>query len=120
MALLEIDRLPLRAKSIKLANKSLRHGQIAYAVGNSQNHGIGISKGIISVPLIRINYNDVVREVIQIDITITNGNSGGALLSDKGKLIGITTFRVRDSLGQVVFGLAYAIPIDVVMMFLNS
>ncbi|MDR1906393.1 MAG: serine protease, partial [Clostridiales bacterium] len=38
-------------------------------------------------------------------MTITEGNSGGALLDERGKLIGITTFRTKDNKGNTIYGL---------------
>lgn len=84
------------------------------------NQGIGITQGIISLPLMEIVYNDLKRNVIQSDLVITEGNSGGALLNDQGELIGITTFRIKDKNGLIIFGLAYSIPIDIVENYLKK
>ena len=39
-------------------------GDNVYAVGNGLNHGIGISKGIVSIPVVNIDYDETVRSVI--------------------------------------------------------
>ncbi|UKI50761.1 MAG: S1C family serine protease [Clostridium sp.] len=70
-------------------------GDKVYAIGNGMNHGIGINEGIISLPQVNIEYENNVRNVIQCDLIINEGNSGGALLDSKGRLIGITTFRLK-------------------------
>jgi len=99
--------------SITIGNSTqLKFGDSIFAVGNSNNHGIGITSGIVSVPLVNVLHNGVVRSVIQCDITITSGNSGGALLDEIGHIVGITTFRIRDGGGDVIYGLGYAIPIN--------
>ncbi|MDE6398669.1 MAG: serine protease, partial [Clostridiales bacterium] len=101
----------VRLRSVKIGNsQKLQAGETVYAVGNSQNYGISIAKGMVGIPLINIRYEERERAVIQCDITIAEGNSGGALLDSKGRLIGITTFRTKDHAGNVVYGIAYCIP----------
>ena len=51
---------------------------------------------------------------------INEGNSGGALLNEKGDLIGITTFRLKDSSYNVIYGMAFAIPINTVLSYLDA
>lgn len=93
---------------------SLKAGDKVYAVGNAANYGIGIFEGIISIPLLNIELDGNIRNVIQCDLTIAQGNSGGALLNEKGELIGITTFRTKDSSGNVIYGIVYCIPVNMV------
>lgn len=105
-------------KKINLGNSSkLSSGDKVYAIGNGMNHGIGITQGVISLPQVNIEYEDNTRNVIQCDLVINEGNSGGALLDERGRLIGITTFRLKDNLGNVIYGLAFCIPINIVMEF---
>ena len=78
-----------------------------------------MSEGIVGCPLININYNDTTRSVIQCSITIAEGNSGGALVNDNGNLIGITTFRTKDSSGNPIYGIAYCIPINTVLEYIK-
>ena len=59
-------------------NTEIEQGEKIYAVGNALNHGIGITEGIISIPYINIEANDNNMLVIQCDIVIANGSSGGA------------------------------------------
>jgi len=121
LAILRASNLPNRARVIRHGNSDRLHsGDTVYAVGNSQNNGLSISQGIVGIPLINIVYQNLIRKVIQSDITITSGNSGGALLDRNGRLIGITTFRIRDTQGQVVFGIAYSIPLRIVNGFIDD
>ena len=121
LAVLKLKKTPkIKLKPIPIGNSSkLKSGDKIYAVGNSQNFGIGISQGIIGIPLIEIEYSEQNRKVIQCDITIAEGNSGGALLDRNGKLIGITTFRTKDSKGNVIYGLAYCVPVDIALEFID-
>ncbi len=59
-------------------SSKLKAGNIVYAVGNASNYGISIFQGNISNPLMNIVANGATREVIQADLTVSTGNSGGA------------------------------------------
>lgn len=115
------DIIGLNLKPVKIGNSSkLQAGDTIYAVGNASNYGIGIFEGTVSNPLINVVANGVTRAAIQCDLTIAAGNSGGALLNTKGELVGITTFRVKDISGNVVYGIVYSVPINIVMNFVNQ
>lgn len=98
----------------------LKAGDTVYAIGNALNYGISITQGIISIPLLNIEYENNLRKAIQCDLTINEGNSGGAMFDDKGRLVGITTFRTQNNYGETVYGIAYCIPINSVKEFLNN
>ncbi len=118
LAVLKLD--DVKVKVLKTTDSSkINSGDKVYAIGNTSNKGIGISKGIISVPLVNIIYEEKTRAVIQCDLTIAQGNSGGALLNERGKLIGITTFRTKDNLGNVIYGIVYCIPINIVLDYIK-
>ncbi len=115
------DTAGLDLKPVKTGNsESLKAGEEVYAVGNASNYGIGIFKGIVSIPLINVVLDGVTRSVIQSDLTIAAGNSGGALLNARGELVGITTFRTKDNSGNVIYGIVYSIPINIVLDFINA
>jgi S1-C subfamily serine protease len=120
LAILKINDESVKYDPIKFSNRTYSSGDRVYAVGNTSNYGIGISEGIISVPEVNIIYNNVSRAVIQADINISSGNSGGALLDKVGKLIGITTFRTKDDQGNVNYGFAYSIPINIIKRFIGD
>lgn len=111
LAIIKINDSTKKYKPINFSNDKYTYGDLVYAIGNTSNYGIGISKGIISVPEVNIVYDDFSRLVIQSDIDISSGNSGGALLDKKGNLIGITTFRTKDLNGNINYGFVYSIPI---------
>ena len=106
--------------SISFSKDTYTYGDSVYAIGNTSNYGIGISCGIISVPEVNIIYNEISRKVIQADIDIASGNSGGALLDKKGRLIGITTFRTKDLSNNVNYGFAYSIPVRIVKEYIGE
>lgn len=99
--------------------KKVKSGDEVFAIGNLSNYGIGITKGHVSVPKINIIVDGNKKEAIQCDITIVSGSSGGALVNRNGKLIGITTFRTKDNLGNVIHGIGYAIPINRVLEYIK-
>ena len=118
IAVLRIKNTALFFSPIQIGNtKKIQSGDKVYAIGNSINYGLSISQGIVGIPLLNIQYSGITKSVIQCDLTITDGNSGGALLDNRGHLIGITTFRVKDNQGNVVYGIAYCIPINVVLEY---
>ena len=120
IALLKLNDTACEFRSMKIGNSSkLKSGDTVYAIGNAVNYGLSISKGIVGIPLMGIEYSGNTRTVIQCDLTIAEGNSGGALLDERGRLVGLTTFRTKDGAGNVVYGLAYCIPIDIVMEYIG-
>ena len=121
IAVLKIDNKDnLQLKNIKIGSSSgLKAGTDVFAVGNGSNMGISITSGKISNALVNVEYENIKRQAIQCDLTITSGNSGGALFDNYGKLIGITSFRTKDNSGNIIYGISYAIPINNVMDFVN-
>lgn len=115
----DIDNVPFKPIKIK-DNKHISSGDKVYAIGNGMNHGVGITQGIVSLPEVNIEYEETIRNVIQCDLIINEGNSGGALLDERGNLIGITTFRLKDNYGNVIYGIAFCIPLNIVMDFYNT
>ncbi len=66
---------------------SIAGGQIIFAIGSPKGFDNTISTGIISNPKRLLNGIDF----IQMTAPISPGSSGGALINDKGQLIGINT-----------------------------
>ena len=94
--------------SVKLGDvKLLKVGQRVYAIGSPMGFENTISEGIISG--LR-SYEDLRKNYIQITASISSGSSGGAILNDKGELIGISTLTAKE--GQ---NLNFAVPIDEVL-----
>lgn len=121
VAILKLNATDRHISSIKIGNDDeLSAGDTIYALGNMSNYGLSLTKGIVSIPHINVSYNNVIRNVIQCDLTISDGNSGGALINSKGELVGITTFRLKDNSNNIIYGVAYCIPINVVMEYVLS
>ena len=108
-------------KSIKIGNDTkLDYGDKVYAIGNMSNYGISLTTGYIAIPHINVTYNEITRNVIQCNLTISDGNSGGALIDENGKLVGITTFRLKDQTNNIIYGISYCIPINTLMEYIEN
>jgi serine protease Do len=53
--------------------------------------------------------------VIQFDGNLNPGNSGGAVVNDSGELVGIATFKLKDT-----EGMSFAVSVDKVLAFIDS
>lgn len=121
IAVLKLITIDRKITPIKVGDDSkLKAGDDVYAIGNLSNYGLSISKGIVSIPHINVTYNETTRNVIQCDLTISDGNSGGALINNKGELIGLTTFRLKDQSNNIIYGISYCIPINTVMEYIGN
>ncbi len=87
-------------------SSSLRIGDIVLAIGNPYNFGQTVTQGIVSATSRKrrgISYFD---DFIQTDADINLGNSGGALVTANGQLVGINTAIISSSGGSEGIGLA--------------
>lgn len=120
LAILKLNDTNCKFKTVKFGDtKKIKTGEQVFAVGNLSNVGISLTEGIISNPSLNIDYNGITRNVIQCDLTIAEGNSGGALLDNKGKLIGITTFRLKDNSKNIIYGICYQVPVNEIVEYIN-
>ncbi len=86
----------------------LRIGDLVVAVGNPFGYNGTVTSGLIS-GLHRSGPTDIA-DFIQTDASINQGNSGGALVDLRGRLIGINTWITTPTGGSI--GLGFAIPIN--------
>ena len=93
-------------------NGELLDGQDVFIIGNPLGLlGGSIGKGVIGKTERLINMEGIKMKLIQLDITVNPGNSGGGLFDMAGNLIGIVNGK---SSGDTIEGLGYAIPISTV------
>ena len=97
-------------------NDNLKIGQTVYAIGNPFNLGISISRGILSAT--GRNFGNPYLNIIQTDAAINKGNSGGALINNKGEFIGLSTLIASTSGGSD--GIGFALPSDKVLSITNQ
>ena len=97
-------------------NAALQVGQTVYAVGNPYNLGTSVSRGILSAT--GRNFGNPYLDIIQTDAAINKGNSGGALVNDRGQLIGLSTSIASTSGGSD--GVGFALPSDKILSITNE
>jgi len=93
-------------------------GEWSIALGNPYGFLLNDSKPSVSVGVISaINRNFAARQdrreykaMIQTDAAINQGNSGGPLVNINGEVVGINTFILSESGGNI--GIGFAIPIN--------
>ncbi|MDE6441628.1 MAG: S1C family serine protease, partial [Clostridia bacterium] len=118
----DIAVLKMPTSTIKAVNKNIKPvtlsdsyyvGQTAIAIGNPEDGGISVTRGIVSVEsdYIALKIDNTARyyRSIRIDTALYSGNSGGGLFDVNGKLIGITN--AGDTEDQ---NINFAIPIEIV------
>jgi serine protease Do len=109
VAVLKIEATGLPAATLADSD-ILEVGDVVLAIGNPFGIGQTVTMGIVSATgrggFGIVRYEDF----IQTDASINRGNSGGALLDAQGRLVGINTFIMSGTGGNV--GLGFAIPIN--------
>ena len=88
-------------------------GDWSIAIGNALGYGQSVTFGIVSAlnreVTLATDNGELTQNMIQTDAAINFGNSGGALLDENGRLIGINSAKASST---GVEGMGYAIPIN--------
>ncbi|MFZ9872452.1 MAG: S1C family serine protease [Steroidobacteraceae bacterium] len=117
LALLRIDLANL--PSIRLGRSdALAVGDIVLAIGNPIGLSQTVTQGIVSATGRAQLGLATFENFIQTDAPINVGNSGGALINNRGELIGINTAVIAKTLG--VEGIGFAIPVNLVRGVINE
>jgi len=116
---IEVDE-PLPAFTFADSDK-LRVGDVCFAIGNPLRVGLTVTKGIVS-GLGRTDLDILglqgYEDFVQTDAAINRGNSGGALVDAKGRLIGINTAILSGTGGNI--GIGFAIPSNLTRYVMES
>jgi len=89
-------------------------GSYAIAIGNPMGYEFSMSVGYISGVKRTVDTNNNRYEMLQMDIAINSGNSGGPLFNINGEVIGINTMKTSSTdSSAIVEGMGFAIPINV-------
>ena len=120
VAVIKIDAADL--PSVTLADSAkLRVGDVVFAIGNPLGVGQTVTMGIISATGRKVGILEDVagyEDFIQTDAAINQGNSGGALIDARGRLIGINSAILSNSQGNI--GIGFAIPINLANSIMHS
>ena len=109
LALIKIDAKDLPA--IKIGNSDeLKLGQWVLAVGNPFNLTSTVTAGIVSAKARSLGANGI-ESFIQTDAAINSGNSGGALVNERGELVGINAMLYSQTGSYSGYG--FAIPTSI-------
>lgn len=110
VALIKIEKEGL--PYLKMADsENLKVGDVVFAVGNPLGVGQTSTMGIVSATgrsNLGLLGNEGYENFIQTDAAINRGNSGGALVDAKGRLVGINTAIFSQTGGNI--GIGFAIP----------
>jgi S1-C subfamily serine protease len=116
VAVLHVDRADLTPMDIG-DPAALRIGDMAVAIGNplALVGGPSVTSGIVSAldRWLEVETGTFLYGLVQTDAPITHGSSGGALLDEDARVIGITTAIAVSDVAAEGFG--FAIPIDMAL-----
>jgi serine protease Do/serine protease DegQ len=97
-------------------------GDVVFAVGNPLDIGQTVTMGIVSAKNRRsvhiLDDNKGYEDFIQTDAAINMGNSGGALIDAKGRLVGINSAILSPSSGNI--GIGFTIPVNLAASIMRS
>jgi len=119
LAVLQIQNLTEILPALNLANSDdLEVGDMVLAIGNPFGVGQTVTSGIVSaLARTTVGITDF-RSFVQTDAAVNPGNSGGALITSDGRLIGINTAIYSRDGGSN--GIGFAIPSNMVQTVLSS
>lgn len=88
---------------------SLKVGQLVIAIGNPLGFQSTVSTGIVSAlhRSLRSESGRLIENVIQTDVPLNPGNSGGPLVDSRGMVIGVNTAMIR-----MAQGISLSIPVN--------
>lgn len=113
LALLKVAALPPKAVVAALGDSdALRPGQRLFAIGAPYGLEHSLTAGVVSALRTNPRTGLQPRHLVQCDVPINQGNSGGPLFNEKGEVVGIASFMLSRSGGSV--GLNFAVPSNTV------
>jgi Do/DeqQ family serine protease len=119
----DLALLKIEANNLKYLNygdsENIKLGEWVLAIGYPYSLSSTVTAGIISAKATKIeDENMKLENFIQTDAAVNPGNSGGALVNQKGELIGINT-RIVSPTGSYA-GYSFAIPANFVKKIVND
>lgn len=112
VALLKINGSGFTPLEILNSDSALA-GEDVFAIGTPEDVSLGqsVTKGVLS------GKRKIAEKIyLQTDVTINSGNSGGPLLNEDGKVIGIVSMKLT---GKGIEGLGFCVPTNTILEVLN-
>ncbi|MBO5340733.1 MAG: trypsin-like peptidase domain-containing protein [Oscillospiraceae bacterium] len=110
LAVLKVEGKDLPAARFS-DSAQLQVGDNVVAIGNPLGSTLRgtMTQGIVSAINRSVDVDGVTMSLIQTTAALNPGNSGGALINDRGQVVGITTMKMMSSY-ETIEGLGFAIP----------
>ena len=121
IAVIKVDPNGVGLKPLPLGDSDkVAVGEPVVAIGNPLGFDFSISSGIVSATgrSVQADNGQTIPNVIQTDAAINRGNSGGPLIDNQGKVIGINERIASQGGGNE--GLGFAIPINTAVRSLEQ
>ncbi|MFO0598736.1 MAG: trypsin-like peptidase domain-containing protein [Myxococcaceae bacterium] len=113
VALLKAEAAPAKAVVAPLGDSAaLKVGQRLFAIGAPYGLEHTLTAGVVSALRTNERPGLLPRHLVQTDVAINQGNSGGPLFNEKGEVVGIASFMLSQTGGSV--GLNFAVPSNTV------
>ena len=113
IAVLAVSSVPVEVEPLSLSNQSVGIGQQVVAIGNPLGLTESLSVGYISQVNRLLGLEPIIVPILQLDLTIAPGSSGGPLLDLYGNVVGIT------NAGTDV-GFNFAVPVNILKRVIPS
>lgn len=109
LALLAVEAPPKKPVAAVLGDsEALRPGQRVFAIGAPMGLERTVTAGVVSALRTNPPGGLVPHRLVQTDVALNHGNSGGPLFNEAGEVVGIVSFIVSSSGGSQ--GLNFAVP----------
>lgn len=117
VALLKVKSESTFLRPLEFEHETVKEGQAVLALSDSFNISISASQGIVSAKDVVLPSKKGVA-FIQTDAAINPGSSGGALLNDRGRVVGMISSIYTQT--GTFSGSSFAIPAQVISKLIRS
>lgn len=103
LAVLEMDEVPFNIQSLEVSETNPEPGMVVVALGSPLGLEGTITQGIVSGVNRTIRTEGrLIPDAVQTDASIDPGNSGGPMIGDDGKVVGVNTAKRGENIGFAV------------------